>query len=514
MDNEDLSEDSDRLLEAARKAFKIQNFYPWQRIVAERILDAANPQKNVFRDEACFCGRQIVLLPTGFGKSLCFLAPALVLEKPTLVIYPLLALVSDQKRRMDEGGISCVVFQGGLSEDEIEQNFLRIKKGAKVIAATPEILGNPRILTRLSSFGISHIAIDEAHCVSEWGDTFRPAYLELGNIIKKINPPAVTAFTATASDSVLARISEVLFDGKADVIRGGSDRPNIHYTVSQCYAKRRTAFTLALTAQKPVIIFCGTRSESEYMARELSAFCGKEKVRFYHAGMPKEEKLEVERWFYPRTDAVLCCTCAFGMGVDKKNIRTVIHLDPGSSAESYAQESGRGGRDGEPAEAILLWSFNDHKKFSEFSEDDRRKAIQHFAESTTCRRQVLLDALNAEQAACCGCDICNGKKNADIPFDAQVIMDIVRKNPGRFTVEELGQAAVFELNRESRKKIPVNTYEHSDADEIIKQLRDREYIRMGKGIFKGLVFPGLKNKARILDRLRQTMKKGLLSNIF
>lgn len=331
--------DSDEVLQAAKKAFGISYFFPWQRIVIANILDSANPGNDILKDDVCSNGRQIVLLPTGAGKSLCFLAPALLLDKPTLVIYPLLALISDQKRRMDEGGLDCVVFRGGQTDLEREENFMRIKNGAKVIITNPEALQNKNLLERLCSFGIVHIAIDEAHCVSEWGDSFRPAYLNLGKVIKKINPPVVTAFTATASENVLSRVSEVLFDGEAKIVRSESDRPNIHYQVIKCYAKKRTAFLLALTEQKPLIIFCGTRAKSEDMARELSAYCGNDKVKFYHAGMSREEKQKVEKWFYPKDDAILCCTCAFGMGVDKKNIRTVIHLEPSPSAESYIQES-------------------------------------------------------------------------------------------------------------------------------------------------------------------------------
>ena len=320
--------DSDEVLQAAKKTFGISYFFPWQRIVIANILDSANPGNDILKDDVCSNGRQIVLLPTGAGKSLCFLAPALLLDKPTLVIYPLLALISDQKRRMDEGGLDCVVFRGGQTDLEREENFMRIKNGAKVIITNPEALQNKNLLERLCSFGIVHIAIDEAHCVSEWGDSFRPAYLNLGKVIKKINPPVVTAFTATASENVLSRVSEVLFDGEAKIVRSESDRPNIHYQVIKCYAKKRTAFLLALTEQKPLIIFCGTRAKSEDMARELSAYCGNDKVKFYHAGMSREEKQKVEKWFYPKDDAILCCTCAFGMGVDKKNIRTVIHLEP------------------------------------------------------------------------------------------------------------------------------------------------------------------------------------------
>ncbi len=506
--------DSDEVLQAAKKTFGISYFFPWQRIVIANILDSANPDSDALSDDACSNGRQIVLLPTGAGKSLCFLAPALLLSGPTLVIYPLLALISDQKRRMDEGGIQCVVFRGGQTDFEREENFARIKNGAKVIITNPEALQNQNLLERLCSVGIAHIAVDEAHCVSEWGDSFRPAYLKLGDAIKKINPPVVTAFTATASESVLARVSEVLFDGDAKIVRSESDRPNIHYKVVKCYSKKRAAFMLALTEKKPLIIFCGTRAKSEDMARELSAYYGNDRVKFYHAGMTREEKQKVEKWFYPRNDAVLCCTCAFGMGVDKKNIRTVVHLEASPSAESYIQEAGRGGRDGEISNAILLWSFNDHKKFSAIKENDRRKVMQKFAESGTCRRQILLDALGGEQAACDGCDICLGRNVDEPAFDAKIVMDIVRKNPNRFTQDELSQKAMDALNKNIIRKTKLNIYEHSDTDEVISQLRSQESIRIRKFPFKGLIAPARKNSVTCFLRLLRTRRKDFQSSIF
>ena len=314
--------DDDPATLAAQRAFHITYLYPWQRIVIANILDSAElctvsekAQINETEDNSLqtdiFCnGRQIVLLPTGAGKSLCFLVPALLLHGPTLVLYPLLALMADQKRRMDDGGMVSVVFRGQQTDEEREDNFRKIHTGAKIILANPEVLQNKRLVARLAECNIAHIAIDEAHCVSEWGDSFRPAYLTLGSIIKELHVSVVTAFTATASPQVLARVAEVLFDGNAHIVRSDSDRPNIHYTVINTYAKKRTAFKLAIRLPKPLIVFCGTRKHAEDMARELMAYYGGDRVKFYHAGLEKEEKTEVEKWFYPKKDAILCCTCA------------------------------------------------------------------------------------------------------------------------------------------------------------------------------------------------------------
>jgi len=200
-------EADDEVLSVAKNIFGVKHLFPWQRLVIGNILDASADMASTGIDSSkkndgdltdIFCmGRQIVLLPTGAGKSMCFLLPAVILSGPTLIFYPLLALMADQKRRLEQNGIDCVVFRGGQSEKEREENFTRIKNGAKIILANPEVLQSQRLLERLKACNISHIAIDEAHCVAEWGDTFRPAYLTLGKIIESLGVPLVTAFTSS-----------------------------------------------------------------------------------------------------------------------------------------------------------------------------------------------------------------------------------------------------------------------------------------------------------------------------
>lgn len=531
----------DEVLLAAKKAFGISYLYPWQRIVIANILDAASSygtshfdlcafsddcvsDESVFDRRAgeevsggvtaaagrlsadsadfgvqvdsaesamlsdVFCtGQQIVLLPTGAGKSLCFLTPALLLPGPTLVLYPLLALMADQKRRMDAAGIQSVVFRGQQSAKERERAFSDIHGGAKIILANPEVLQNEELVNRLSVCGISHIAIDEAHCVSEWGDSFRPAYLTLGNIIKKLNVRVVTAFTATASPSVLSRVAEVLFDGRAHIVRSESDRPNIHYHVVNAFAKKRAAFQLALTEKKPLIIFCGTRRNAEDMARELSLFCGNDNVRFYHAGMEKDEKTSVEQWFFPKKDAILCCTCAFGMGVDKRDIHTVIHLEPSPTAEAYIQEAGRGGRDGSVAKAILLWSPNDRKRSERFLPSARERVLARFAQAGTCRRQILLDALGGEQAFCDGCDVC--ERNGAAPFaqDAERVLDYVRHHRKCFGMHELQVRLLSLMNGQDKAVYGQHVWEQHDIKEILEWLLREKLLRIALWPWSGKV---------------------------
>ncbi len=504
---EELEEEPEDLVtKTARENFGIKYLYPWQRMIVENILGAYEYHKKIadFTDEEkinfykeetdSFCrGRQIVLLPTGAGKSLCFQIPAILLDGPSLVIYPLLALMTDQQRRMEEGSLGCVVFRGGQTKEEREENFQKIKNGAKIILANPEVLASETLLEELSTVGIKHIAIDEAHCVSEWGDSFRPAYLQLGKVIEKLNPPVITAFTATASPEVLNRVAEILFKGEAHVVRSESDRPNIHYFVRQTSAKKKEALYLAATEQRPMIIFCGTRNKAEYMAKELNVCFGSGTAKFYHAGLLKEEKTYVENWFYNSRDGVLCATCAYGMGVDKKDIKTVVHLEASETAEAYIQEAGRGGRDGSDAKAILLWSLTDSLRYSAFKEGSRQAAMKAFAETTDCRRQILLDALGAEKAYCHGCDLCNLRK---LPprqqkkelkkgiSDWQKAYKLIKHARNFYTQEDLEQDLQNKLNAYSIEKLGKRIWTHSDATEIISQLLESGKIKKGGILWK------------------------------
>ena len=500
----------DEVTLAARKAFGINYLFPWQRLVIANILDAAecagsgsekskNDEKSPDGglDDVVCSGRQIVLLPTGAGKSLCFLVPALMLPGPTLVIYPLLALMADQKRRMEEGSLEAVTFRGGQSVEEREENFRRIRDGAKIILANPEVLQSETLVKRLSACGISHVAVDEAHCVSEWGDTFRPAYLSVGKIIRELGVKVVTAFTATASPTVLSRVSEILFEGEAHIVRSDSDRPNIHYNVIYAYDKLRAAFRLAVFESKPLLIFCGTRAKSEDMARELAAYYGKEKVRFYHAGLEKSEKTAVEKWFYGRDDAILCCTCAYGMGVDKKDIHTVIHLECSPNAEAYIQEAGRAARDGSIGKAILLWSPEDSLKFGSYEIGSRQRVMKDFAEATTCRRQILLDALGGEQAVCDGCDVCERGVPADFAEDAAWVLDFIFRHRKLYGREELMDALADYLNARDSVAFGMCIWEHGDIEMILDALEKERLIRRCLWPWFGKIDCGFRRRTKV-----------------
>lgn len=511
---EDIDYDTDLVAGTAFRNFGIKYLFPWQRMVIANILEAFDirvkktdeeDEKDPAENEDSYVkGKQIVLLPTGAGKSLCFLVPAVVLPGITMVIYPLLALMTDQYRRMTEGSLQAVMFRGGQSPEERKESFEKLQSGqAKVIIANPEVLQDKKLLEKIKALNVCHVAIDESHCVSEWGDTFRPSYLILGDVLTYLQPPVVTAFTATASPTVLSRIAEILFNGEAHVVRSEADRQNIHYFVRYTAAKKKEALILAATELRPLIIFCGTRNRTEEMSRELNACFGDDFSRFYHAGLEKSEKDKIEKWFYESKNGVLCGTCAYGMGIDKKDIHTVIHLDPPQTAEAYIQEAGRGGRDGSIAKAILLWSPEDSLNTSHFTSGSREAVLRDFAETKECRRQVLLDALGAEKAVCSGCDTCNlrdtlkkaehmkgrEKRKILLPFtaekpDYEIAFNLIRKGNHFYTAESIEEELFERMNRDSVKKIQKKIWTHMDVQNVIQNLEISGRIYKDKFFWK------------------------------
>lgn len=436
----------------------------------------------------------LAIMPTGGGKSLCYQIPALIFEGITIVVSPLISLMQDQVNSLVENGISAVFLNSSVPWESYKETVRQIKAGEiKIVYVSPEGLNTTRMQNMFHECNVpvKCITIDEAHCVSEWGDSFRPAYLGLGKVIKELNPEVITAFTATASEEVLTRVCEILFDGKAHIVRSESDRQNIHYYVRNAAAKMKEALYLAKTEERPMIIFCGTRDKTESMARELNLFFGRRISRFYHAGLEKAEKDEIENWFFNSRDGILCATCAYGMGVDKKDIRTVVHIESPTTAEAYIQEAGRGGRDGSVAKAILLWSLNDSLAFSLFGEKSRQFMMKKFAETNDCRRQVLLDALGGEQAVCSGCDLCDSRnvekelnalpwydrnikkislKLQNQPCDYKLAYKMVRKAKNYYTKEELEMELSERMNSSFLRKVGLRIWNHSDSSEVVNQL--------------------------------------------
>jgi ATP-dependent DNA helicase RecQ len=475
----------DPLTNAVSRLFGLSYLFPYQRLVIANILEAAeaaglslnwpDDEQTSLLDEAVqedsdrgSMGRQIVILPTGAGKSLCFQLPAMIIEGPTLVIYPILSLMADQQRRLHERGFAPVTLRGGQSKEERDEIWKKLQSGeSKFIIANPEVLLTPQVISQLDKIKIVHIVIDEAHCVSEWGESFRPSYLEINTIIKNVNAPLVTAFTATASAPVLEKIQKYIFgDLEAHQIVGNPDRPNITYNAKGCILRDLAVRDLLIQNSRPAIVFCSSRPGTENLARYLRISLGEmgmdwhNEIRFYHAGLSREEKTDVEKWFINNSRAVLCATCAYGMGVDKADVRTVIHRDCAPSVEAYLQESGRAGRDGVQSQAFLLWGPDDESSMRRAkTEADRQRlsALLDYARNVTqCRRQALIQMLNYDsggespEAQCC--DVCEQQANAALREESSM-EDFFRRNKRRYTtIEAASVLAQAETIRWSEKE--------------------------------------------------------------
>ncbi len=483
----------DPLLEVGNRFFGIRYLFPYQRLAIHNILHSC----GYFGVDEDALGDQIVLLPTGAGKSLCFQLPAVLLPGLTLVVYPLLSLMSDQYRRLKEAKVSVGVLKGGQSEEERESLFQSLKEGKlKILLTNPEALSNDRTLGFLSRLSITHLVVDEAHCIAQWGETFRPSYLTLGRVRTTLKPNVTTAFTATASPSVIEKIREHLFDSAyPHEISANPDRPNIQYSVLETLSKQKTFRTLLASpriyfrVQRPVLIFCRSRKRTEQLALSLRRSIGEREIFFYHAGLTPEEKKRIENWFFQSSIGILVATTAYGMGVDKSNIRTVIHDQAPETIEAYLQESGRGGRDAKPCQAILLVSEEDRGNLTPF--------FQGYVTGKECRRTHLYRGLGMELDGCSGCDTCNHEVRGIEGYDT--FLDFFRRNPRKYTEEEVihllrGKPSLLSVSNalhRNRWYGALWEWEIEELEEGLENLFRFKCIRKGKFLWKNRLFPSI-----------------------
>ncbi|MFZ9198531.1 MAG: DNA helicase RecQ [Paracoccaceae bacterium] len=383
---------------------------------------------------AVLAGRNtLAIMPTGGGKSLCFQLPALCREGVTVVISPLIALMRDQVRALRAAGVEAGALTSGNTEEETEQVFTALDEGRlKLLYMAPERLASGATLPMLRRINCTLIAVDEAHCVSQWGHDFRPDYLRIGELRRALGVP-LAAFTATADEETRAEIVTRLFDGVApDSFLRGFDRPNIHlaFAVKDSPRDQILAFAAARRGQSG-IVYCATRAKTETLAAALRA--EGHATAFYHGGMEAEARRQVEIRFQQEDGLIVVATIAFGMGIDKPDIRWVAHADLPKSIEGYYQEIGRAGRDGAAAETLTLYGPDDIRlrrtQIDEGLAPPDRKAADHarlnallgLAEAMACRRQVLLGYFGEEAQPCSNCDLCD---RPAVLFDAT---DAVRK---------------------------------------------------------------------------------------
>lgn len=485
----------ERIRSILHERFGISSLYPYQELVIRTILERGGLFGKQRKETAY--EHQIVVLPTGSGKSVCFMLPALLLTGITVVVYPLLSLMRDQGRRMEKLGMKALYLQGGQSVAQRNTIWNDLRMGvSRFLITNPETLKNEEILIRLSSFSISLLVIDEVHTVTQWGETFRPSYLMLPNVIERLKPEQITAFTATASPRIIMRITQILFHGNpAHVVKGNPDRPNIFYRALPSLCKiHDLEMLIRYTIARPAVVFCSTRDRCERTAWELTRRFRDHDIRYYHAGLTKEERMATESWFFTSRSAILCATSAYGMGVDKNDIRTVVHLDLCPDVESFLQESGRAGRDGKPASSIVLIGKEERQRTNkELPNSPFCQLLEAFSQTVQCRRSSLLALMGFPNESCSGCDVC-AFRTVTVADGKAEILQLLRTPPFRYAKGEaahvLAATRSLYLCPPSSRSNPsfglLKLWEPDDIVEAIEELQEQKEVHMvQRGPWKG-----------------------------
>ena len=386
-----------------RDIFGFDEFRPGQ----SEIIDAVVDKQNV-----------LAIMPTGGGKSLCFQLPALMGEGLTVVISPLIALMRDQVRGLQAAGVAAEAITSANTEEETDKIFSALNASKlRILYLAPERLASTAMQSALHRYNVVSLVVDEAHCVSQWGHDFRPDYLRIGELRRSLDVP-LAAFTATADEETRQEIIERLFDGIVpSSFLHGFDRPNIHFSfVVKDNPRRQIIEFVNQRKGQPGIIYCGTRAKTETLAKALEEIG--HSTCHYHGGMSAEDRKVVESRFSREDGLIVVATVAFGMGIDKPDIRWVAHADLPKSIESFYQEIGRAGRDGGPAEAYTLYGADDirlrRSQIDEGLASIERKSVDHgrlnallgLAEALNCRRLTLLKYFGESNVECKNCDLC------------------------------------------------------------------------------------------------------------
>lgn len=451
-------------LDTLKRYFGYSSFRPGQERMVSAILSGCDA---------------LGVMPTGAGKSICYQVPALMLPGLTLVVSPLVSLMADQVRALKAAGARPSYLNSTLTPAQQNTVLKRASEGwYQIMYVAPERLADPRFLAFARAaagpdgIGIPLVAVDEAHCVSQWGQDFRPSYLEIASFVAALpQRPVLAAFTATATERVRADISTMLGLRAPQTVTTGFDRPNLYFEVQELGDKAKVAWVrdyVRSHAQESGIVYCATRKKVDELAQDLMHELAPLGVRVghYHAGLSTEERRVNQEGFITDAIPVIVATNAFGMGIDKPNVRYVIHLNAPESIEAYYQEAGRAGRDSDPAGCVLLWNgadFNLRRRLIdrdpgdvELDEGQREQAkrnrfrllsqMEGYCRTTDCLRAYILryfgeDGRDREGASpapagargCGNCSNCLTSFEADdVTEAARAIMRFVSRHPGRF----------------------------------------------------------------------------------
>ena len=457
--------------------------------------------------EAILTNRDVLaIMPTGAGKSICYQIPALILPGITLVISPLISLMQDQVKALNDAGIHAAFINSSLTENQISKALYLAASGRyKIIYVAPERLENYEFLEFARNVEISMVTVDEAHCISQWGQDFRPSYLKIVEFIKNLpKRPIVSAFTATATEEVKNDILCTLSLADPEVVITGFDRKNLYYSVENI--RRKDEFIMEYIEKHPTesgIIYCATRKNVDNLFELL--FKRGVSVTRYHAGLTNEtRKKNQDDFIYDRTPVIIA-TNAFGMGIDKSNVRYVIHYNMPQSMENYYQEAGRAGRDGENSQCILLFSLQDvmidrmlldNKDFSDVDEEDeylirqrdirRLQTMEGYCKTTGCLRNYILEYFGEKTSGPCdNCGNCHREYHeVDMTAEAKWVVNCVAETRGRYgltivlgTLMGAKRARLRELRTEQYKSYGALSG-HSEAElrTLISQMTEMGYL--------------------------------------